>query len=543
MQAPFFPIIYVRGYAMTEGERDETAADPFCGFNLGSTVYRSAIDRKAPARKFVFESPLVRLAGDFGYADVYENGHNVDEPDWRPKAGAARPGIPARSVVVYRYYDAGSSLLGDGQASPIETYAKGLSDLILKVRERVCEHEGIAPADFRCYLVAHSMGGLVVRAFLQNPALGAKEARRAVDKFFTYATPHNGIELAGVNVPAWLSASEMNTFNRERMAGYLKLEQALADYGRVDYLPESALPLERAFCMVGTNRMDYQAGVGLSRTFAGHGSDGLVKVANAGLWGLDAKGRVTGTAATAYCYRAHSGFFGIVNSEEAYQNLVRFLFGDVRVEIWIEVDGVSLPPKLEGQDVQALYQFELKAKARGKRWYLSRRVAEEDSPACRTHAQLNAKDGSGSNLVYLSTVFLANAARVNASDPTLSYAMELSVRVPDYEVDKRFWPNEHYEGSALFSDQLVLVMTPPDAAGGRWQLRHGWASRGTHSADTTEASEVTADASFEQLAGGAMRIAIDMPAPARPPGITGRVVLVASAWNHERTPARATPET
>ena len=38
MQAPYFPIIYVRGYAMTEGERDETAADPFCGFNLGSTV-------------------------------------------------------------------------------------------------------------------------------------------------------------------------------------------------------------------------------------------------------------------------------------------------------------------------------------------------------------------------------------------------------------------------------------------------------------------------------------------------------------------------
>ena len=30
--------------------------------------------------------------------------------------------------------------------------------------------------------------------------------------------------------------------------------------------------------------------------------------------------------------------------------------------------------------VQALYQFELLARPRGKRWYLSRRVAEEDSP-------------------------------------------------------------------------------------------------------------------------------------------------------------------
>src|SRR5215813_10390382 len=35
----FHPIIYVRGYAMSRAEQDETTADPFCGFNLGSTVY------------------------------------------------------------------------------------------------------------------------------------------------------------------------------------------------------------------------------------------------------------------------------------------------------------------------------------------------------------------------------------------------------------------------------------------------------------------------------------------------------------------------
>ena len=37
--------IYVRGYAMTANERDETTADPFCGFNSGSTVYRAVPDR------------------------------------------------------------------------------------------------------------------------------------------------------------------------------------------------------------------------------------------------------------------------------------------------------------------------------------------------------------------------------------------------------------------------------------------------------------------------------------------------------------------
>ncbi len=32
----YHPIIYVRGFAATQGEIDETAADPYMGFNIGS---------------------------------------------------------------------------------------------------------------------------------------------------------------------------------------------------------------------------------------------------------------------------------------------------------------------------------------------------------------------------------------------------------------------------------------------------------------------------------------------------------------------------
>ena len=71
--APFHPIIYVRGYAMTEREQDETSADPFCGFNLGSTVYRATPEKDKPAKKFIFESPVLRLTSDYGYSDIYEN--------------------------------------------------------------------------------------------------------------------------------------------------------------------------------------------------------------------------------------------------------------------------------------------------------------------------------------------------------------------------------------------------------------------------------------------------------------------------------------
>ncbi len=519
---PFYPIIYVRGYAMTEGERNETAADPFCGFNLGSTLYRASPDKREGPKKFVFESPLLRLAAEFEYGDVYENGLDIMDRDWQPRAG--RAGIPARSVVIYRYYDSGSSHFGSGKASDIETYARGLSALILRVRDLVMAEEGIAPTDFRCYLVAHSMGGLVVRGLLQNPQLGAAEARRAVDKVFTYATPHNGIQIAGIKVPSWLGLNDINNFNHQRMADYLNLQAAYQRYKRVDFVPESAFPVERIFCMVGTNRNDYDAAMGISRSFAGDGSDGLVKVDNASVWGLDAQNQVTRTAATAYCYRSHSGPLGIVNSEEAYQNLARFLFGDVRVDIWIEVDEVRLPAAIERErKVQALYQFELLARPRGKRWYLSRRVAEEDSPACRNHQQLTEQREQGGHLVYLSSVFLANRAKVSHQDRTLAYAMDLSVRVPDYQVDQRFWPDQHFEGSHLFRDSLLISLEPPLKAGGDWQIKSSWESQRVGLA--TEAL------SYEAVKGGMIQIRIPLPSSNLKPGIAGQLLLLVSAWN------------
>jgi hypothetical protein len=36
------PIIYVRGFAATQGEIEETVADPYMGFNIGSTKLRTA---------------------------------------------------------------------------------------------------------------------------------------------------------------------------------------------------------------------------------------------------------------------------------------------------------------------------------------------------------------------------------------------------------------------------------------------------------------------------------------------------------------------
>ena len=132
-QAPFYPIIYVRGYAMTESEQNQTSADPFNGFNLGSTVYRATPDKTLSAKKFIFESPILRLISDFGYTDVYKDGLDISDPAWSEPIGP-------KSIVIYRYYDDASTLLGNGKTQSILDFASGLNELIKKVRELVCSH-------------------------------------------------------------------------------------------------------------------------------------------------------------------------------------------------------------------------------------------------------------------------------------------------------------------------------------------------------------------------------------------------------------------
>jgi hypothetical protein len=525
-----WPIIYVRGYAMTRTEIDDTTADPFCGFNLGSTVIRATPNAKTPPRKLIFESPMVRLQSDFGYGDVYEDGVDIGDPDFKFE-------ISTRSIIIYRYYDDASTLFGTGKTPEIEAFAKGLGDLILRVRDLVCANprNDVAPRDFKCHLVAHSMGGLVCRAFLQNPKLGESSARKCVDKFFTYATPHNGIDMAGVNVPEFLGLNDINNFNRERMAEFLDLGAIFKRTRRVDWMPEETFPSERIFCMVGTNRSDYGAGSGLSRTFAGNGSDGLVRIANASVWGINKQGQFSEPSATAYCYRSHSGRYGIVNSEEAYQNLVRFLFGDIRVDLWVDIEGVRVPQELEQQDaagkVDALYQIEVMASPRGKRWYLTRRIAEEDSVACRDHAVLRKATPAKPEKVYLSTVFLANRYKANPKFRTLSYSMMIAVRVPDYEVNKQFWPDRHYEGGYLYRDSVVIELKPPARSGGEWQVFYNWQSK--------DVGQATKPISVEKLKQGKAEVDIpfataDETAP-RSPGISGKLRFVISLWNRDES--------
>lgn len=441
----FHPIIYVRGYAMTAGEIEATVATPYMGFNLGATKRRQ--NWEGEVEKHVFESPLVRLMKDYGYRDTFSGGAESTDR------------LPARSVVIHRYYEPADEDLGTGEVPSVPDAARGLRDLILRLREQVCGDDAAARAAFRVHLVAHSMGGLVVRCFLQNDAVSTATDRALVDRVFTYATPHNGIDMAGVNVPSFLGLNDLNNFNRRRMTGYLGLPE---DAERVDTL-DGKFPPERFFCLVGTNHRDYEVAGGLSRRLAGEMSDGLVRIGNATVSG----------APRAFVYRSHSGPYGIVNSEEGYQNLVRFLFGDVRVDGSLEPEALPLPPSVEkalenGRQVRASYYFESTVSPRGAFAYkLSERRVETNSAVLRRFDELMETPRRAPPVLF--SLFL-DSERVTRGD-TLVFSVELAVHTTGYEVDGRLWLDRHIPGEHLYRNTVVVRARRTDAG---WSIRYNF---------------------------------------------------------------------
>ena len=432
---PYYPIIYVRGYAMTPAEIAQTVSTPYMGFNLGATKVRQAWD--GAVKRHVFESPLIRLMKDYDYRDSYSNGAEIEGR------------LPWKSVVIYRYYDEADRDFGSGKALSIPEAARGLRELIYRVRDQVCGDDAALRERFRVHLVAHSMGGLVCRSFLQNDAISSAADRALVDKVFTYATPHNGIVLAGLNVPSILGLWDMNNFNRSKMAEYLGLDGAPE---RVDTLDGKFDP-RRFFCFVGTNHRDYEVALGLSRRLAGEMSDGLVQIDNATVQG----------APRAFTFRSHSGPYGVVNSEEGYQNLVRFLFGDVRVDGILEVDALPLPPSVQkakdaGKAIRASYYFEATVAPRGAVQYrLSERRRDTYCAVLRRYDELFHPDREGRatpRWPHLFSVFL-DTGRITTGR-SLLFGLELAVSTTGYTIDNRFFPDRHLEGEYLYRDTLAL---------------------------------------------------------------------------------------
>lgn len=519
---PFHPIVYVRGFAASQSEIEDTVADPYMGFNIGSTKARMVWTGEL--KRFYFESPLVRLMGDHDYDDVFVDGEDLLAVE------RANRKIPYRSIIVYRYYDEASEVFGSGRTPPITHFAEGLDKLIRNLRERICkDNPEVAPADFRVHLVAHSMGGLVCRAFLQNPKLGSADARAAVDKLFTYATPHNGIDMRIVNnIPGWLSFGDVNNFNREKMAQYFGLEQS------DDVSVVKNFPPQRIFNLIGTNPGDYKVAGGLSSWAVGQASDGLVRIENATTHGPGADGQDV-PSPRAFVFRSHSGHLGIVNSEEGYQNLTRFLFGTLRVDGILEIDRITLPAEVEkalaeGVDVKASYQFEVAVSVRGTQWQMTRREVRESSAIFRTYNELFPRAPGGGPRSpdrkaspHLFSVFLDSSKSVKASG-SVSFAFDLKVLVPDYQVGGIPFLRRHYEGGYILRKMVLVEAFQDKQEPSGWRIKYGF--------QEVNPGKPGIDADSAPLPGGEKGIAFAIPLVQRTnPGFEGRLRIEARPWS------------
>lgn len=458
-----FPIVYIRGYAMTPSQVEDAFNMPYYGFNLGSTQVKLAKDEKLVMR--LFESPVVRLIKEEEYVDSLNK--FVDSAN-RPMANsvpAANPKVDwHKTLWIFRFYDAESKLLG-GRRVEIEDYAEQLAVFLDDVR-KACG----SPPEFTVNLIAHSMGGLISRCYLQHTPLFRRRDLRAVkpvpvNKLFTYGTRHRGITfrqgLGWVeDVGNLLGIYGVDTFGEPRMREFLSLPSGDLHI----YRPaRGGPPLERIFCLVGTNYQDYPDWA--TKHAVGPGSDGLITVNDAYVKG----------APRAYIHSAHHGPFGMVNSEEGYQNLTRFLFGDVRYEALLEpLEVIREQPGLGEGDALDYLEINVDVVIRGLPTYIhTRRELDQSAIIVK---MVRKRDGTGyrqkdTRATHLFTGYLRQRKKMPGKDPFLRGAIQLRI-MPHY-LHKGWVRLSRFEGESIFNDRLHLGVrrdVRPPVIQSRWGL-------------------------------------------------------------------------
>jgi len=225
---------------------------------------------------------------------------------------------PRRTLWVFRYYD-----LDDRS---FEQYGVALKRLIEIVRALVTLKTGEEQP--KVNIIAHSMGGLIVRQALQV-AYRRGDAPTSVNKVVTLGTPHKGIAFQRLRNLRWLpfldSGSEIERFNPDVQA------KASNPAGFKSFA--AAFPVERVLTVIGTNYRTFGVGPAtlLNKLFSVDGefglnynrSDGLVKIDSAQLPG----------APLAYVHKCHGGPDSLITSREAFEIATRFFHGDIHARL------------------------------------------------------------------------------------------------------------------------------------------------------------------------------------------------------------------
>jgi pimeloyl-ACP methyl ester carboxylesterase len=225
---------------------------------------------------------------------------------------------PRRTLWVFRYYD-----LDDRNFAQ---YGVALKRLIELVRALVTLKTGEDQP--KVNIVAHSMGGLIVRQTIQV-AYAQGDAPKSVNKVVTLGTPHKGITFQRFGSLKWLpildAAEEIAAFDPEKQKD---ASNAISWRNLAN-----AFPLERFLTVIGTNYRTFGTGPAtvLNRIFSVEGefglnynrSDGLVKIDSAEIPG----------APRAFVHKCHGGPDSLITSREAFEIATRFFHGDIHASL------------------------------------------------------------------------------------------------------------------------------------------------------------------------------------------------------------------
>ena len=463
------PIVYVRGFAGPTSGIDSAADDPFYGFNEGATHVR--VDGDGDPMYYQFEGPLLRLMTEQGYRFLVHG-------DQKHYLDTTTEEIPFTTVWVHRFYDRAATTFGarprrglferigdeiaerfTAEGFDIEQAAEDLYELVITLLKRTG-----APA---VHLVAHSMGGLVVRCMMQKICETAdvageprRPAREIVAKVFTFGTPHGGIETVSA-IANWamevFGPAGSDIFSPDKMFGYLTPGREFGDLpGRDDdwdpqRIPPEVFDADNVFCLVGTDPNDFGAG----RFAVGPKSDGLVLIENAYVRG----------AHRAYVYKSHAGRYGEVNSEEGYQNLRRFLFARWAVSVAFS----GLPPaSVIEPDVS--WQADMRLAIRGLPIVMSEQLASHWCPIQLGDELLRHPDSPDSPVPIVSTFLFEKEPPPPemAGRPNSSYSRYvLTLRVAKLVSSRgTFDFSNHLEQVFDWADSLIVDVGANEAGTG-----------------------------------------------------------------------------
>ncbi|MCV2489184.1 GPI inositol-deacylase [Geodermatophilus sp. YIM 151500] len=335
------PLVLIRGFGGL-GIADERRV-AYQGFNDG-TVYPHK-----RGENYIYEGLVLRLLkSDWKYQDatniVSYHSHLQAAPEDLPDELAglrsffegrlvADPAMAldvvrstrsvANTIWVFRYYDF--------EDRSFSTYGSELVQLIDFIRALAAERRQPVP---KVDVVAHSMGGLIVRHAVQvdYPRLKDGNLRAAEDhinKIVTLGTPHQGISFQVLDQLGGLGAAEeLEAFDPDGPAAGSRNGKAWSYRTFGEHFD-----LRRLLTVVGTNYRSYGNGAAslLNRLASVPGeygprynrSDGLVKQAYA---------QVPGAPRT-FVHKCHGGEDSLVTSRESFEVAMRFFHGDVRARL------------------------------------------------------------------------------------------------------------------------------------------------------------------------------------------------------------------